>query len=890
MTGALSLLCGTLLGLGAAAPVSIAWMATAALLAACGACSPWRRDAAMSAGALLLAGMVLAGFHAQRWESLRVAVTGTDQRGLLDGRVVTVPERDGAIWRFEVEGKFVAGDVTDARTRRVRLYWRDFSYQPRVGERWRLLMRFAPFEQVVNFDGLDVARLSFRDGVHAAGRVVPSSLNARLELASQSIHGVRARIASRVADAIADPDGAALVTALAVGLTAGMSTDQWRVFNATGTTHLVAISGLHVTLFAWLSFRLARLLWRWLPAGTIEREPFAWCLGLAAAGGYALLAGFSVPAQRTWLMLGVYVAAGLSCRHVGAGRLWSLALVVVLLRDPVAALSAGFWLSFVAVGVLLLSGQTSPVRTQLAVMLALAPAGFAVFGSMSLVGLAVNLIAIPVISFVFVPIVLAGALGSWLLPALGAPFFDIAAVLYEALWPALTWCADLPHATWRVVPPRSWYFVALPAVWVGLCQWPWPLRFTAGVAALPLAFAMPGEVPTGEARIIVLDAGRGTAVWIRTRSHSLLFDTGDAWGTRGSRLREVVLPLLDSAAMDVDLQILPSLDADRANAVALLAFERGIGRVLAGAGWPGARLPVERCRDSRWHWDGVDFHTFVAGRGGRHCVLRVATEGGSMLLAGDVDAAAERTLLARVGEALHADIALVSRQASAGASSRQWIEAISPGLAIATGGIDGARSRVEVMDRWRAVSAVIDTRALGAVKLELGADRAEVAAIASEVRYPFVWRRALRYDPGHVGNSEGRRPVHVPDHRVFHRAGRHRPRTTLDPAAQTRVAAGAHQEGVAASGCQPGQHQGHRRAGEELAAGPGARHRARQPPSRARHHDGACRGCRPSRGARARALRQFGGHHREHLALVRPAGNGHRHHRRVPGRHARRHG
>ena len=202
-----------------------------------------------------------------------------------------------------------------------------------------------------------------RDRVHLAGRVLPAALNTRLALANTSVDTLRARIATRIADSVADPDAAALLTALAVGVTSGMSTDQWRVFNATGTTHLVAISGLHVTLFAMLAFIVARGLWRCLPfARIVDREPFAVLLGLGAAGAYSLLAGFSVPTQRTWLMLGIFALARLGARHVGAARTWSLALIAVLLLDVFAPLAAGFWLSFVAVGVILMLDSSSLVR------------------------------------------------------------------------------------------------------------------------------------------------------------------------------------------------------------------------------------------------------------------------------------------------------------------------------------------------------------------------------------------------------------------------------------------------------------------------------------------------------------------------------------------------
>jgi competence protein ComEC len=358
VTGALAMLAGALLGLCASGPVHVAWMWIAPVPIA-----GWAMSSAFHARlrvpALLLLGLWITSVDAHAWMQLRLPVEGADQRGLLEGRILDVPERVGSSWRFDVEGRFVEGAGADGRVRRVRLVSPPAA-TPRVGERWQWVVRLMPLEPTRNFAGLDAARFAYRDGIHAAGRVLPSARNRLLSLAPASLHGLRARITSRIEEAIVDPDAAALCKALAVGLTSDMSADQWRVFNATGTTHLVAISGLHVTLFAWLSFRLARVAWRWLPIG-IERDPFAWSVGLLAAGGYALLAGLSVPTQRTWLMLAIFVAARLACRHIAAARLWALALIAVLLWEPRAPLSAGFWLSFGAVAVLMSSPERGTV-------------------------------------------------------------------------------------------------------------------------------------------------------------------------------------------------------------------------------------------------------------------------------------------------------------------------------------------------------------------------------------------------------------------------------------------------------------------------------------------------------------------------------------------------
>ncbi len=759
MTGALALLAGVLLGLFSAALPEPLWLCVAAVCALLVFGTRLRNFATLRHLAGLLAGIVLASVSTREWQALCVPAVSADSRVLVEGVIRGVPARDGAELRFDVDAVIVEGAPRDSRSRHARVLSRDAPVAPRAGERWRLYMRLAPLTDAHYFAGPDSARHAFRDGVHFAGRVLPSTLNSRLTLANTSVDTLRARVAAHVGDAVADPDAAALLIALAVGLTDRLSTDQWRVFNATGTTHLVAISGLHVTMFALVAFMAARFAWRWLPfARRIEREPFAMLLGLGAAGAYALLSGFSVPAQRTWLMLALFALARLAARHVGVARYWSLALVIVLCFDPRAPLAAGFWLSFVAVGVILMmasaSGEpafatlaraASAARLQCAIMLALAPLTFAVFGGLSLAGLVVNLVAIPLVSFVLVPLVLGGALAVFVAPGWSPFFFNVSARLYDGFWPALTWAADGEFAPWRATPAIWWFPFAMLAALVLLRRWPAPLRLSGACAVLPLVFAPTHMPEPGAARVSVLDVGRGTAALVFTHSHVLLFDTGDTWNTRGTRLRRWVLPALDVHRRDrIDLLVMPALDGDRAHGAAALAFERELQQVLVAGGWQGSSLPVRRCTDAEFRWDGIRFQTFAAGEGGKYCVLRVSAGAHAILLGGDIDASAERRLVARVEPgALASDVVLISRQASSTASAPEWIEASAAVLAIATGGIVNSHSRAVTLTRWRASGAtVLDTRREGGIELGFGTSGVRVVAMTRSSSYPFVWRRS----------------------------------------------------------------------------------------------------------------------------------------------------
>jgi competence protein ComEC len=315
--------------------------------------------------------------------------------------------------------------------------------------------------------------------------------------------------------------------------------------------------------------------------------------------------------------------------------------------------------------------------------------------------------------------------------------------MYEWLWPALVACADFKlgalDAAWRAAPTWWWFFLAAPATLVWLCRWPWVLRLSAACALLPLWFEPPRAPPTASVALHVLDAGRGTAALLQTRHHVLLFDTGDAWNTRGARLTELVLPALDALDLErVDGLVLPRLDEDRARAAALLALDRQLTRAHVVSDWPGSGVGA-RCRDATWSWDGVGFTTYAQGL---HCLLRVFVPGHAILLAGDLDAAAESALLARLlPGALVSDVVVIGRQASDLGSSKRWIENTDPGLAIATGGIAQAQSRQRVLARWRGRARVLDTRNEGAVVLELSARGIALERVARTSRYPFHWRR-----------------------------------------------------------------------------------------------------------------------------------------------------
>jgi len=332
---------------------------------------------------------------AQRWPQ-----RSSGERVLAMVTVDSLPATQGGALGFEAEVQVVAPRSLQ-RSLRLQVTWRDAPRpMPRVGERWWLVLRVDALPVVRNPGGFDVSRAALRSDIDGRATVVTVSSNRRIYAAGRGLDPLRERIEGAIRDTVEDRDAAALFAGLAVGATGTMTREQWQVFAATGTTHLVAISGMHVTLFAWLAAGAARRLWSLGAARArrrappIGREPFAAVIGTTAALGYALLAGFGIPTQRTVVMLAVWWLMRLGGRERSGFEVLGWALLAVLALDPLAPLSSGFWLSFGAMAVLLAGdlekGGVTPgaVRallvTQWRVGIALAPLTLAWFGSVSL--------------------------------------------------------------------------------------------------------------------------------------------------------------------------------------------------------------------------------------------------------------------------------------------------------------------------------------------------------------------------------------------------------------------------------------------------------------------------------------------------------------------------
>jgi competence protein ComEC len=686
------------------------------------------------------------------------------------GVVASLPAIGERSTRFELDVESVAGGRR--LPGRILISWyRSALYeeQPALlagevhpGERWLLTVRLRRPHGQINPHGYDYEAWLLERGIGATGYVrsrgaqrLLGHRNSALDRVEQAREAVRDRFLRHLGPTPA----AGILAALAVGDQRAISAEEWRLFNRTGVTHLMSISGLHVTLVSGLAAWLVGLGWRRLPRAVLRlpARKAAALTAIAAALGYTMLAGFAVPAQRTFYMVSVVAIALWMGRVASPLRTLALALAAVVAADPWAPLSPGMWLSFGAVALIfyVATGWSAPepraaqwARMQWAITVGLAPAALLLFGQVSLAGPLANALAIPVVSVVITPLALLGAVlpVSWIL--------DFAAWLVEWLLQFLEWCAALPGALWQQHAPAAWSVAAALAgtLWL-LAPRGVPWR-AAGAALMAPAFLLPPKAPApGEAWVSAFDVGQGLAVLVRTASRAVLYDAGPAYGPQADSGERVVLPALRGAGLErLDLMVLSHEDLDHIGG-ALSVLEAMPVEALASSLPPGHALQAlaalrRRCAAGEaWEWDGVRFaflHPATAVPSSRRndmsCVLRISAAKGSILLTGDIERAAETAMVARYGSLLKSDVLLMPHHGSRTSSSEPFISAVAPRWALVAAGYRNRFNHpsAEVLERYRAAGAhVWRTDRHGAIHVVLSEQK--VVVIGERVARARYW-------------------------------------------------------------------------------------------------------------------------------------------------------
>ncbi|MEB0106206.1 DNA internalization-related competence protein ComEC/Rec2 [Pseudomonas sp. MH9.3] len=664
----------------------------------------------------------------------------------LEGRVVGLPQQTSTGVRFEL------ADSRSRHTRlprRIRVSWHG---GPAVhsGERWRLAVTLKRPSGLLNFQGFDHEAWLLAQRIGATGTVKDG------ERLTPARNAWRDTLRQRLMTVDAQGREAGLA-ALVLGDGSGLADEDWQVLQDTGTVHLLVISGQHIGLLAGLIYGLIALLarygcwpatWPWLP----------WACGLAfvAALGYGLLAGFGVPVQRACVMVGLVLLWRLRFRHLGAWWPLLLALNGVLVLEPLASLQPGFWLSFGAVAVLILAfgGRLGPwrlwqawTRAQWLIAIGLFPLLLMLDLPISLSAPLANLVAVPWISLVVLPLALLGT-ALLAVPLVGEGLLWLAGGALDLLFQGLALLAAHLPAWIPAEVPLGYWLVSLAGAVIVLLPSGVPFRLL-GWPMLLLAVFTPRElVPHGRVDVVQLDVGQGQAIILRTRHHSVLYDAGPR--SRAADLgARVVLPSLKKLGIaSLDLMLISHADADHAGGAAAVARGLPVKRVVGGEtdGLPEF-LGTQPCiSGERWQWDGVSFELWqwpgAVDGNPKSCVLQVQANGERLLLTGDIDRAAERALLDSP-LALRTDWLQAPHHGSRSSSSRPFVQQLAPTSVLISRGRGNAfgHPHAQVLERYRAVgSRVYDSAEEGAVRLQLGAF--EPATVARAQRR--FWREPLR--------------------------------------------------------------------------------------------------------------------------------------------------
>ncbi|MDD2721999.1 MAG: DNA internalization-related competence protein ComEC/Rec2 [Gallionella sp.] len=675
----------------------------------------------------------LADFLPADWQGRDIAVTGV---------VAGLPHSNerSQRFRFDVERVLTPNAHVPAH-----LYLSTYSearsqpLTPRAGERWKFTVRLKQPHGSSNPQGFDFELWALENNLRAVGYVHnsekfvvghPKEDNFRLDAQADGfayrVESWREAIRDRFDAVLGDAPYRGVLTALAIGDQGSIPQPQWQIFTRTGINHLVSISGLHITMLASLAFSLVYWLWRrntrltlWLPA-----RKAAAAAALLVALGYALLAGFGVPAQRTVYMVAAVAAALWLNRNFSLAQIFCFALLGVLIPDPWAVLSPGFWLSFGAVALIFyvtahrlrqLSPNTAPDRraaralhgltsvlreyaaVQWAMSIGLIPLLLGLFQQVSLVSPLANAFAIPLVSLVVVPLTLLGAA----LP-LDTPLWLAHQVIAWTMIP-LQWLNSLPAAVWTQHAPPPWSIVTgmLGVLWI-LLPAGFPLRWLGVPLLLPMFLNTPEPPRPDSLRLIIFDVGQGLSVAAQTAHHALLYDTGPDYSGDADSGNRILVPTLRALGIrELDGVMLSHDDLDHT---------AGTASVLQAipTGWLSSSLPVNEttllpdnhidtrlCRDGvTWDWDGVHFE--VLHPAARHsskphdndlsCVLRISIGRQHVLLTGDITKKSEQRLLRDNQDQLAASLLVVPHHGSSGSSSSEFVAAVLPDYAVFTNG------------------------------------------------------------------------------------------------------------------------------------------------------------------------------------------------------------
>ncbi|MGZ8095198.1 MAG: DNA internalization-related competence protein ComEC/Rec2 [Methylosarcina sp.] len=734
---------------------------------------PWLPD-----GASLMMGLLLAGFLVKRhhlrclffvlgalWavvfadarlsERLPEALEGADI--LLTGYITGLPEAKEKGIRFN----FVISPSQESLPDKIRLTWHSPEHSLKAGQFWSMTVRLKRPHGTLNPGGFDYERWLLSEGIGATGyvRSFPKPELLKIKSPWYRIDVWRQVISDSLSGLLTGYPSLSLIKALTIGDGRDISQQQWQLFRETGTTHLVVISGSHIGLVSgFIYYVVLKILAR---TGLLRWPPpkVAALAAMSIAILYSALAGFSVPTQRAVIMLAMVMTALILQRHIRPLHTLAVALIAVLAVDPLAVWSPGFWLSFLAVGLIVsaVSGRlgkigvlVGSVKLQWHATLGLAPLLLLFFQQASLIAPLANLIAVPVISLAVVPLSLLAVSLMFILPKMAAGIFYLIDQTLEGLTGLLTLMTELPSAAIYYPQPSFWaLFFAVPGILLLLAPAGTPFRWLSLAMFLPMIFIESSRPQPGEIRLTLLDVGQGLAVAVQTTNHWLIYDAGARFSEESDMGQSVVLPYLRFRGVSkIDRLIVSHGDNDHIGGAASLLKGALIEAVMTSVPEQlQAHAPTQCAAGQSWQWDRVVFTILSPEQSqpgtdnNNSCVLKIESQQGAVLLPGDIEAEVESRLVNTYGEALQADVLIAPHHGSKTSSTAEFLRAVQPSYVLIPAGYRNqfGHPHKDVLARYRQFkSRWLISANSGAIEITLKNHSLQVTALReAEKRY---WR------------------------------------------------------------------------------------------------------------------------------------------------------
>jgi competence protein ComEC len=672
---------------------------------------------------------------------------------VITGTIINIPVQDGRRLSFEfLPDTHPAIDLPS----KLRLNWyRPFPNKINADERWQLTVRLKQAHGMMNPGAFDYEGWLFQQHIGGTGYVRTHQNNKRLALASPfSVDALRQSLIERIELHFADSHNLGLLQALTTGIRHNISDEQWQVLRLSGTSHLLAISGLHIGLAAAIGFFCFKWLWSrrahnllLLPskeAGAIG--------GFITALFYAAMAGFSIPSQRALIMVATLMLTLLIRRPTAISSILAVSLFVILLLDPLAILSVGFCLSFSAVAIILFISQNrfpSPrwqwAKIHTLIAFGLTPLLLLFFMQTSVIAPIANFVAVPVVSLLVVPLLLLGSLFLWLFGPVGIVLFQCADFLLGLLWPLLEFLATLPFSHWSspTLPTLYWLSIMLGTVLL-LTPRRFPAKWLGLFGLMPLVLYSPAKPDNNEFWFSLLDVGQGLSAIIQTKNHTLVFDAGPKFSDSFNTGTAVVFPFLQQQGINhIDTLIISHGDNDHIGGALSLVDEVATNTILSSV--PELLPAAKHCIAGKsWQWDGVTFsllHPNANDQGSENnlsCVLKVSTVDKSVLLTGDIEAQTERLLIERYGENLASTLIVVPHHGSKTSSSNAFIHAVNPEIVLFPVGYRNHYGfpKDDIVNRYNTKNRMLfDSAQYGSIQYRFG---------PKTVSEPILWRQQAK--------------------------------------------------------------------------------------------------------------------------------------------------